>query len=811
MRRTTLRIMPLAALLLGATVAILLAQSAAGEGLPQSLKSLQTSPTQTQGLVVTFETPEDAADILPGERVKFRVSVENLTDRPQTNLYVGVVVSHNPEALEYVDRSAFASYGDRARKPLSAALDKRGTTVDETFDPGERVEVEWEMTVSECVVRDRWVQVVFLARTDGHDTSRAFENLYLYPHTSIPTHHFTPSYHVDPRTPAPGDAVRHTVRVVNDGYMRLDNVVIHVNGHETIDRYLPTIAANSVYHLLSRGNERTSSGPIDSGWSGADTGFNLNYLNPGQTLVLSWVDYVASDALAGTVVRPQVDIRPAQANKWTPVAGRLTVSPPANDLSMSMQSIDPEYLTPSYLPGDRVTMRVIVTNHSATARDDLYVDLDLPFALSYVPGSTYLCTDQGDGDSGCGTAYAVLPYQNGNARRVADTWLDTSASLPILRPGGTAAITFRAMILEDALPQQDIALHAALRSTSSGDEHRATTRLDIVRRAEVDVAVDGPTTAESGDVVRYEVSIENVGQADLLNVSFGIEETCGITYVPDTLEITLPSGETTRDDSFVIYQRRDLDDTTYLIGDLPAWTLNGPNNEVKISLTMQIADDVNPGNIAGPRFVVNADSNAPAVAGTKNVRLQGIREETEIEVVESFVTAAEFEDAVTDILAKIRATTTATGATATKLEKTTRTIEKQADEITAISENTEDLATDINEKVEDVLAQVVEDANPWDQSFGWILSWGSFGLLASFLAGLLLAFPAWETLKWVWRKWGTGLWLAMYEAVPSGGRSPVARRRRRHQRAKIAASAREVRRWVGDQVRRRPPDGDEDT
>lgn len=781
MQRTVLHIVSLTALLLGAAVAILfgaLSRSTASESSPQLPESHQSSPTQTTGLVVTFEVPEDAADVLPGERVKFRVSVENSTDYPHENLYVGVFVSHNPKALKYVDGSIFISYGDRARI--------QGTTLDGTFDPGESAEVEWEMAVSECAVRDRWVQVVFLARTDGHDLSHTFKNVYLYPHTSIPTHHFTPSYHVDPQTPAPGDAVRHTVRVVNDGYMRLDNVVVHVNGHKTIDRYLPTIAANSVYHLVSRGDESTSSGSIGSGWSGSDTGFNLNYLNPGQTLVLSWVDYVAPDAPVGTVVRPQVDIRPVQANKWTPVAGRLTISPPANDLSMSVRSIDPEYLTPSYLPGDRVTIRVIVANHTATARDDLRVDLDLPFALSYVPGSTYLCTGQGDGDDGCGAIYTVPPYQDGNARRVPDNWLDTSAPLPILRPGETAAITFRATILENALPQQNITLHAALRSASRGDEHRATTHLDIVRKAEIDVTVDGPTTAESDDEISYEVSITNTGQSDLANVTFGIEETCGITYVPGTLEITLPSGETTQDDSFLIDQRRDLDDTTYLIGDLPAWTPNGPNNEAKVRLTMQIADDVDPGNIAGPRFVVNAESNAPAVAGTKNVRLQGIREGTEIEVVEPLVTAAEFEARVEELLGEIeegatktaentdrilalaetareineeiKDITTATGATATELGETSSAIRANTDAIGKATTAVGATAKQVRDKL--------FDEDPWGQSTQWILRVGGFAALASLIAGLVLPFSLWRGLVWVrrhrhgWRRpilWATDL------------------------------------------------------
>lgn len=733
-----LRIVPLAALLFSAVVAILfgaLSQSTASEGSLQLLKSLQTSSTQTTGLVVSFEAPEDAADVLPGERVKFRVSVENPTSRPQTNFLVGMVVSHNVEALEYVARSTFVSRGDR--QSSLPTLDRRGTRIAETFEPHESVTVEWEMVVSECATRDRWVQVVFVARTDEEGEERKFKNLYLHPHTSIPAHHFTTSYHVDPISPHPGGAVRHTVRVVNDGYLALDNVVVHVNSHETIDRNMPTVAANSTYYVVPRrGGEGTPPVAIDSGWSGPETGFNLDYLNPGQTLVLSWVDYVASDAPVGTAIRPQVDIRPDQADEWNSVARRLTVSPPKSDLAMSIRSIDPEYLAPSYLPGDRVTMRVIVANHTATARDDLHVDLDLPFALSYVPGSAYLCVGQSNDGDECTAAYAVPAYRNGNARRLPDAWLDTSASLPLLAPGETAAITFRAMVLEDAPPQEDVETHAVLRSTGR-DEHRATTHLDIVRPAEIDVDVDGPTTARSGDEITYEVSITNAGQADLSNVSFGIEDTCEVKYIPGTLEIHLPNGRTERDDTFLIDQRREMRDMVYTIGDLTAWRPNGPGNTVDISLKMRIADDVDPGSIARPQFIVIADRTGAAVAGTTNVHLRGIREEAEIEVVEPFVTAEELEVARDAILGEIKGTTEETAVNSA----ITLALINDVNEVTAATQGIG----------ETILAEV-EEVDPWAQRPSWILNWGSFGLLASFLAGLLLAVPARAVLKWLWRR-----------------------------------------------------------
>ena len=693
-------------------------------------------------LVVSFEAPEDAADVLPGERVKFRVSVENPTSRPQTNFLVSMVVSHNVEALEYVARSTFVSRGDR--QSSLPTLDRRGTRIAETFEPHESVTVEWEMVVSECVARDRWVQVVFVARTDEEGEQRVFKNLYLHPHISLPTHHLTASYQIDPSSPHPGEAVRHTVRVVNDGYMALDNVVVRVNSHETIDLYLPTVAANSTYYVVPRrGGEGTPPVAIDSGWSGPETGFNLDYLNPGQTLVLSWVDYVASDAPVGTVVRPQVDIRPDQAGEWKSVARRLTVSPPVSDLSMSIRSIDPEYLAPSYLPGDRVTMRVTVTNHAATARGDLHVDLDLPFALSYLSGSAYLCVGQGNDSDECNAAYAVPAYRNGNARRLPDAWLDTSAPLPLLAPGETAAITFRAIVLEDAPPQEDVETHAVLRSASR-DEHRATTHLDVARLTKIDVDVDGSTTARSGDEITYEVSITNAGQADLSNVAFGIEETCAVRYIPGTLEIRLPNGRTERDDTFLIDQRREMRDIVYTIGDLTAWRPNGPGNTVDVSLKVRIADDVDPGSTAGPRFIIIADRTSTAVTGTTNVSLRGIREETEIEVVET---------------------------------------------------------------AEEVRDEIFEE-DPWTLPFSWIVRVGGFAVLASLIAGLAAGLVMPPTLRrmaaWFrdWRRRKKSQCPVTPATTPdwrSPGQWPAATVRASEP---LVAALRRVRDWV-DGLRRR--------
>ena len=709
-----------------------LSQSVASRSSDLSAGPHQLGATGDDSLGVTLTATQ--TDALPGDTIGFVATVENRTGSVQTDLRVLISPSVYGEALVYIPRSTYVRYAENRHEVSlpSPMLSRQPVMLRSTFRIGQQLLLKWQMRVSECVTRDRWTQIAFLAYTNEEvRSSSTYENIYLRPHTASPTHHFAVSHQLDTLSPAPGDPVRHTVRIANDGYMVLDNIVVHVHGNETIDRLFPTVAHNSTYYVVEeRGGDVTLPIPIDDpGWSGPTTGFNLNFLNPGQTLVLRWTDYVAPDAPIGTEVRPRVDVRPDQDDKWTSAEARFTVSPRRDDLAINIQAFDPEYLANAYLPGDRVTIRVSVVNHTADARDDLSVRVVLPVALAYVTDSSYLCVEKGGGDR-CDAPYGT---QNdlGEGRRWGDDWLDDWVTLPNLDPGDAAIIVFRAIVREGTVPQKDLETRATLSWMGMSGEKDAVfllsskMLLDVVRRPDIAVSVESAEIAEPGGVVLYDLSIENVGETDLTNVSFGVEMTCGFSYVSDTMHIDGPGNRAHSvshpDDAFLRDQRYEQRDESYPLGTLVAEQPGKlPGDKVRITLVMRIDDDIDPGHVDGPRFVINAENQGALVGGTTNVHLRARRVDTGVAVIERGVTAADFERVTTNLLRRIQYVTSRTQDSAERTEEATRVIRSE-----------------------------VGNVNPWSQGVWWIVRVGGFAVVASLIAGIVFPFM----LVGVWKKW----------------------------------------------------------
>ena len=647
-------------------------------------RSGTSSSTDTPVLEVSLEqTPQGFA--LPGEIIEYTATVENKSDEEQTNLRVIMAVSEYAEALAYVSSStSIRRASDGRYVPLGAQLSTSPTNVAETLMVGQVIAIKWRMQVSECALRNRWTQVAFRARTDNSDPELgfAYKNLLIAPHTDLMVKKFTAVYDLNTPSPAPGDPVHHTVQVVNTGTVVLDDVIVHLAPHETLDRFLPTVAKNSAFTVLpGRGVPPKRTVPVDPKWSNPTGGFTLNHLNGDQILVLTWTDYVADDAPIGTEVMPHVWIRVAGSTEWVGAATRFIVSEPRNDVAFDIRTTMAGSLTSSYFPGEVVTMRVTVTNHTQAIQDDLRVSLDLPFALSYVGDSARLST---------------ADFLDGNARRLSSTWIRDGAVLPALPPDGTVTVTFETKIGESVSPQDRIETRAILHDAGSV-ARRAVTRLNIVGDPDIEMTmtVSEIDAAKAGEVVPLRVDVSNTGRATLTAVTFGFEQTCGISYVPGSLKINdVPSplkiegGEKIEEEEFLFLLRDDgplLDqlangqDPSIAIGTLAA------GESVQIRLRVRIDDQIQPGMVAGPRFVAVGQR---AQTLTPYVPFTTAREETEIEVVES---------------------------------------------------------------VAEAVAEAVDEISPWGRDLEWFVEWGGFGVLASFLAGLALALPAWEMLKWLWR------------------------------------------------------------
>ena len=193
-----------------------------------------------------------------------------------------------------------------------------------------------------------------------------------------------------------------------------------------------------------------------------------------------------------------------------------------------------------------------------------------------------------------------------------------------------------------------------------------------------------------------------------MGAKLGVEETCtGIDYVPGTLWLQ-SGGFVWRDDTVILQQQTQGDDLSIPLGDGDL----DPGETVTIDMTFQVADSLAPGTVAGPQFIVTAESPdtvlVPWDLGVSPTEI------VVAEPTESFVTAEDFETAVRDILGRIE----------------------------GVANKTKDTA-------EKTLDTVVEDLDPWDQSPGWFIRWGGFGALASFVAGAVLPFTFWRALAWL--------------------------------------------------------------
>ena len=749
---------------------------AAGEGESPE----DSSADSDGGLVVTLESTFDQ---LPGGVVEFIATVENKTGRPQTNLTATMIVPEYEEALQYVEDSTIGCCAEGGAEVALPPLGRHPTLLSPTLTD-HRIWFRWDMTVSECALRDRWVEVVVTVRTDEIEDISALTRFYIVPHTDLLIKRFSAAYDLDTPTPAPGDPVHHTVRIVNDGRVVLDDLMIHLNPHSTLDEFLPTVSENASFYIVGqRGEEPGRSVAVDPKWSKPTGRFTLDYLNPGNIIVLSWTDYVATDAPIGTVVMPHVSVRAAGSQEWTTLATRFTVSLPRDDLEVDVQAIDPGYLVPSYSPGDLITMRVAVSNRTTVAHDDLHLRVDLPFALSYVEGSA---------------SYSTPIYVGANARRVTDTWIDTGLSLPSLEPGHWSAITFKAKVGDSVAPANSIETYATLR-TADGRERHDTISVDVVPKPDIEMTVQDLEPTLAGTEARVNVDIRNIGDVSLTDVRFGWEAVCtGISYVPGSLIVSawVPTEtgsvqkKLIRDDGFVLEQQQNNEDVSVPIGDL---TLGDDQPDVKsvvVSLRVRIADDARPGAILGlPLSVVAWVDRDPDPRISPSVSTVADGTYWEIEVVEPLVTVEDFETAVRDILDRIEGVAKETKATANRTEGLAEDIQavtEAVDETTqataaktdaldgktdALDRKTDKLSettaaldrkTDaLDEKIEalnstatQIRKELVDEVDPWKQLFvegeiGWFIRWGGFGALASFVAGAVLPFTLWRAIAWL--------------------------------------------------------------
>lgn len=692
----------------------------------------QSSDVNDIDLQVTME--QSTPHALPGDQVEYTAIIENNTGEPQTNLEAIMAVTQQADAMTYVKDSTFIRYGEGSPEVPLSPLSGRPTLLAETIEPNQTIQVRWSFEVGRCVSRNDWARVALWIQTDNLEPPVAYTDLYIWPHTDIwATRHGSVGYEVDTPTPAPGEAVRHIVRVVNDSDVILYDVTVHLWHDESRARVLPTVSENGTFTILSDRDGRPGPVvPIDPKWSEPLGRFTLNYLNPGKVLVLSWTDYVAEDAPIGAVATPRIGVRWASSTEWTNRTTRITVAPPRGDLSVKIRQDDMGgYLSSARFPGGLVNMRVTISNDTDVPRQGVSVSLDLPTALSYVSGS--------------GT-YSTAAYVAGNSRRLPDDWINDGAQLLTIAPGEDVTIAFKTRIGDDISPQDGIDVYAVLKSPTD-EESRAHMRIDVANEPALDLNVRDLRPAQAGSAVWFSVTVQNSGQVPLTDVKFGFEQPCpsmaNMTYIPGTLRIESQTL-VLRDDTSVLSQQEQGEDVSIELGDLD------PDEKIRIAMRFRLADDLEPGTVAGPHLIASGRST-----DRRLVPYAGAGTPTEITVAQpAFVTEETFEARVEEILDDIQANTKAIRANVSADEFETQVQDILGDiqaNTKAIDEATTaigDQAEEINNTTKKTLDTVVENLDPWDQSLSWILRLGGFAALASLIAGIVFPF----LLVGVWKR-----------------------------------------------------------
>ena len=725
-------------------------------------------------------------DVLPGEQIEYAATIENRTRKRQANLSVQMIVGGGRDAVAYVPNSTFVRRSeDHAFVSLGSPLSKRPTNIIETLASEQVVSIKWRMQINECTQRNRWLQVGIAARTDETELALAEVQAYIAPHADImATRHFSATHDVYPANPAPGEAVRHTIRIVNDGYVVLDDWLVQVS--DTDSSIFPLVAEDASFYIISeRGGAPARVVATDGRWWGhPQGGFSLDYLNPGNVLVLQWTEYVGPDVPIWTAIHRLFSVETGSwATSWL-IGDGFMVSPARNDLSVEIETADPGYLESTYEAGDLIRMRIVITNRTATAHDDVRVTLGLPSAVSYVNGSG---------------AYATPRFKAGNSRRLPENWINDGAALPTIEPGDTTTITFKVKVGDSVSPQENLDVYATLRSPDNPDIY-AGTQIDVAQEPGIDITLRDEEPVDPGGQVTFNITVRNSGQVPLVGAKFGVEETCsGIDYVPGTLWIE--SGESVwRDDAVMLQQQAQGDDISIPLGDGDL----DPGETVRIDMTFQVAGDLKPGTVAGPQFIVTAESPDTVLVPWD----LGVSR-TEIVVAEpdeSFVTAEELEAARDEILIEVRDVARDTKDLAEDIRET-------GDETAELVTQTGKLANDIKANTEaiegqaDAIFNEVTEANPWSLGWKWVLLWGGFGALASLIAGFAVWFVLPPTLMhalaWLRERRRKNPFLAAHQPAPLAQRSPSQWRATAVQASEpLVGALRRIRDWVGGLRRR---------
>lgn len=620
------------------------------------------------------------AEVLPGDTIGYSAIFENNSDEPISNLVVSMTVTGYADALTYLEQSTVVRCAEDAETQALPDLEAQPMLICGIIAPRQKIRLEWKLRVSECALQDRWVQVNFLAEPDSTLYPRPlFVRHYIAPHPASFNKHFTVTYDLNTSTPAPGEPVHHTVRVANTGNRVLDDVVIHLQPHESLDQFLPTISENSHFFIISQ--QGSTPGPtrsIDPRWSDPSGRFTLDYLNPGDILVMRWTDYVAENAPIDVEVSPHVAVRTAGAKQWTQAATRFTVANSPTDLVIDARFEDTASLLGPFRPGEATSMIVTITNHTDHVQSGLALAFDLPVALTVIDNRSF---------------YEFGNYVDGNARQVPAYWINQGFALPNLPPSEQLVLHLALRVQSDVVPTQVVRASVRLHSESEGTKHSvADLYITPISHLDLDIA-QSEIFSDSG-TIDYEIKVSNSGETELSNVVVSVEVPCGLSPVG-------PYNYGVVSDGIVVWTNISSDVAVHSDGGIMLDSLmpRDPLAERDLSTKTILLS-----------FRVDDDSPAGAQPGLRvNVIATGIssqiyqREETTIIISEPVATSAQLSDAQDEILSAVEGIGPASEELLEEIGQATSSVSDTSTQIQTLAEDLEMSLGDLETFQEDLI------------------------------------------------------------------------------------------------------------
>lgn len=483
--------------------------------------------------------------VRPGDTIPIAIRADICTLSPVSRMAGTVIIAPDSRDLSYVtdsvslDGTNVAHYelhdlGESSEHSLSFAA--------EDLAPISELYLSWTIKVSDCASVGSNLYIDSLLefdapagdgyrRADGtvatRETIEMTEKRQLLftvsPHPATEIANYTTRFHVSNLRPAPGWKEEYELHIANVGttHQRRGVVLqfrpeelgpVFAGGPRTLERY--TIDRYTGKRSVPREIKDTGDWYVDP--------------PPGESVVISWTDTVATDTRIGTELQlvagaghdANQDGRALGSNEVAEAQVNLTVTDRQGAVYIIQHAAS--FLgTADLHPGTPVEVSIRLRNPTTELVKDLVLAVQHSFGLVIVPGSSSFRSDVHSIDA---TTPKVV------STHLADGWAN-GFRISRLQPNTEYRIDFLAKLNDDYLAPGDVVVVHA--SVLQGGELIAENKLalTLAGRGQLELSIEAVDTAFAGDVVRYVVKMANTGGGTLEEVALAADLPCGMSYV----------------------------------------------------------------------------------------------------------------------------------------------------------------------------------------------------------------------------------------------------------------------------------------